>query len=115
MDGWKWDFFDRLVASRPHTKVCLPPSPPFPTHPRLSQKDKYENEELIRFGLPEDVWFHVDDLSSAHVYLRQKPGEKLDDISPDLLLECASLVKVCYTLACAYMRKKINLIDDITI
>ncbi|KAM3576351.1 hypothetical protein VYU27_001702 [Nannochloropsis oceanica] len=56
-------------------------------------KDKYENEELIRFGLPEDVWFHVDDLSSAHVYLRQKPGEKLDDISPDLLLECASLVK----------------------
>ncbi len=36
----------------------------------------------------------MDDLSSAHVYLRQKPGEKLDDISPDLLLECASLVKV---------------------
>jgi len=58
------------------------------------QKDKYENEELIRFGLPEDVWFHVDDLSSAHVYLRQKPGQKLDDISSDLLLECSSLVKV---------------------
>jgi len=70
-----------------------PLAPPSPT-PRISQKDKYENEELIRFGLPEDVWFHVDDLSSAHVYLRQKPGEKLDDISPDLLLECASLVKV---------------------
>jgi hypothetical protein len=35
-------------------------------------KDKYENEDLIRFGLPEDVWFHVDSLSSAHVYLRQK-------------------------------------------
>jgi hypothetical protein len=58
------------------------------------QKDKYENEELIRFGLPEDVWFHVDELSSAHVYLRQKPGQKLDDISSDLLLECSSLVKV---------------------
>lgn len=38
----------------------------------VEQKDKYENEELIRFGLPEDVWFHVDALSSAHVYLRQK-------------------------------------------
>jgi hypothetical protein len=34
-------------------------------------KDKYENEELIRWGWPEDIWFHVDDLSSAHVYLRQ--------------------------------------------
>lgn len=30
-------------------------------------KDKYENEDLIKYGLPEDVWFHVDDLSSAHV------------------------------------------------
>uniref|UniRef100_A0A7S3L3P5 NFACT RNA-binding domain-containing protein n=1 Tax=Amphora coffeiformis TaxID=265554 RepID=A0A7S3L3P5_9STRA len=56
-------------------------------------KDKYENEDLIRYGLPEDVWFHVDDLSSAHVYLRMKPGMTLDDISEDLLLDCASLVK----------------------
>lgn len=37
-------------------------------------QDKYENEDLIKYGLPEDVWFHVDDLSSAHVYLRMKPG-----------------------------------------
>lgn len=57
-------------------------------------KDKHENEDLIKYGLPEDVWFHVSALSSAHVYLRQKPGEKLDDISPQLLLECAALVKV---------------------
>jgi len=56
-------------------------------------KDKFENEELIKYGLPEDVWFHVDNLSSAHVYLRQKEGEKLDDISPMLLHECAQLVK----------------------
>lgn len=56
-------------------------------------KDKYENEDLIKYGLPEDVWFHVDDLSSAHVYLRMKPGMTLNDIPPDHLLECASLVK----------------------
>jgi hypothetical protein len=56
-------------------------------------RDKYENEDLIKYGLPEDVWFHVDDLSSAHVYLRMKPGMTLDDINDDLLLECASLVK----------------------
>lgn len=28
------------------------------------------DEELIRWGWPEDVWFHVHNYSSAHVYLR---------------------------------------------
>jgi len=56
-------------------------------------KDQYENDNMIAYGLPEDVWFHVDDLSSAHVYLRQKKGQTMDDISEDLLLDCASLVK----------------------
>mmetsp|Transcript_25183 Transcript_25183/g.57125 ORF Transcript_25183/g.57125 Transcript_25183/m.57125 type:complete len:233 (+) Transcript_25183:83-781(+) len=37
-------------------------------------KDKFENEELLKYGFPEDVWFHVDKLSSAHVYLRLPPG-----------------------------------------
>ena len=23
-------------------------------------RDKYENEDLIKWGWPEDVWFHVD-------------------------------------------------------
>lgn len=59
----------------------------------LSLQDKYENEHLIQYGLPEDVWFHVDDLSSAHVYLRMKPGMTLDHIPPELLLDCAALVK----------------------
>lgn len=63
-------------------------------------KDKYENEDLIKYGLPEDVWFHVDDLSSAHVYLRMKPGMTLDDVGDDLLLECASLVKANSILGC---------------
>ena len=30
-------------------------------------KDKFENEELIKHAWPEDVWFHVDRESSAHV------------------------------------------------
>lgn len=63
-------------------------------------KDKFENEELIKYGHPEDVWFHVDDLSSAHVYLRLKPGMVLDDISEDLLLQCASLVKANSIAGC---------------
>ena len=32
-------------------------------------KDKFENEDLIKYGHDEDVWFHVERLSSAHVYV----------------------------------------------
>jgi predicted ribosome quality control (RQC) complex YloA/Tae2 family protein len=42
--------------------------------------DKYENEDLIKYGLPEDMWFHVDDLSSAHVYLRLRKDQRLEDV-----------------------------------
>mmetsp|Transcript_51952 Transcript_51952/g.137209 ORF Transcript_51952/g.137209 Transcript_51952/m.137209 type:complete len:232 (+) Transcript_51952:2-697(+) len=37
-------------------------------------KDKFENDELMKYGFPEDIWFHVDSLSSAHVYLRLPAG-----------------------------------------
>ena len=33
-------------------------------------RDKHENEYLIKYGWPGDVWFHVEGLSSAHVYFR---------------------------------------------
>jgi predicted ribosome quality control (RQC) complex YloA/Tae2 family protein len=33
-------------------------------------KDKHENEKLIEYCWDEDVWFHVSDYSSAHVYVR---------------------------------------------
>ncbi|XP_072170192.1 coiled-coil domain-containing protein 25-like [Diadema setosum] len=56
-------------------------------------EDKYENEELIKYGFPEDVWFHVDKLSSAHVYLRLKKGQTMDDIPGSVLEDCAQLVK----------------------
>ena len=64
--------------------------------------DKVENEDLIKVGInnfernvsqaqilqygwPEDVWFHVDKLSSAHVYLRLTPGMTIDSI-PEALV-----------------------------
>ncbi|KAJ3038874.1 Coiled-coil domain-containing protein 25 [Rhizophlyctis rosea] len=56
-------------------------------------KDKFENEELIKYGWPEDVWFHVDKLSSAHVYLRLEKGQSWENISEDLLTDCAQLTK----------------------
>ena len=38
------------------------------------------DEELIKWGWPEDVWFHVDKLSSAHVYLRLKEVGKINEV-----------------------------------
>ncbi|KAJ1655574.1 hypothetical protein IWQ61_004702 [Dispira simplex] len=56
-------------------------------------KEKYENEELIKHGWEEDVWFHVDKLSSAHVYLRLEEGQTWDSIPQDLLTDLAQLTK----------------------
>ncbi|KAJ8974524.1 hypothetical protein NQ317_016030 [Molorchus minor] len=55
--------------------------------------DKNENEDLIKWGWPEDVWFHVDKVSSAHVYLRLRPGQTIDDIPSAVLEDAAQLVK----------------------
>ncbi|KZT12187.1 cytoplasmic protein [Laetiporus sulphureus 93-53] len=56
-------------------------------------KDKVENEELIKYAWPQDVWFHVDKLSSAHVYLRMPEGMSWESIPEPLLIDCAQLVK----------------------
>ncbi|KAL9534658.1 Coiled-coil domain-containing protein [Sphaerulina musiva] len=56
-------------------------------------KDKVENEDLIAHGWPEDVWFHADNLSSAHIYLRLRPNETWDQIPSALLTDCAQLTK----------------------
>ncbi|XP_046403540.1 coiled-coil domain-containing protein 25 [Ischnura elegans] len=55
--------------------------------------DKYENEGLIKWGWPEDVWFHVDKVSSAHVYLRLNKGQTLDDVPTSVIEDAAQLVK----------------------
>ncbi|KOS21781.1 Coiled-coil domain-containing protein 25 [Escovopsis weberi] len=68
-------------------------------------KDKFENEDLIKHGWEEDVWvtaldvwpgakkFHVDKLSSAHVYLRMAEGQTWDDLPRDLVMDLAQLTK----------------------
>ncbi|KZC11556.1 PREDICTED: coiled-coil domain-containing protein 25 [Dufourea novaeangliae] len=55
--------------------------------------DKYENDDLIKWGWPEDVWFHIHTYSSAHVYLRLRPGQTIDDIPSTVLEDVAQLVK----------------------
>ena len=72
-------------------------------------KDKFENEELLKNAFPTDIWFHVDDLSSAHVYLRSQYN--IDNIPLDLLEDVMQLTKhnsiqgnklanckICYTI-----------------
>jgi hypothetical protein len=56
-------------------------------------KDKFENEHLIEHAWPEDVWFHVSEMSSAHVYVRMPKGGRWDDIPADVVDDCAQLVK----------------------
>jgi hypothetical protein len=56
-------------------------------------RDKFENEDLIKYGWPEDVWFHVDKVSSAHVYLRLNPGQTIENIPKELIEDAAQLVK----------------------
>uniref|UniRef100_A0A8C7V0P6 Coiled-coil domain-containing protein 25 n=1 Tax=Oncorhynchus mykiss TaxID=8022 RepID=A0A8C7V0P6_ONCMY len=46
-----------------------------------------------KYGWPEDIWFHVDKLSSAHVYLRMPKGLTIEDISKEVLIDCVQLVK----------------------
>ncbi|KAI1869341.1 uncharacterized protein JN550_005971 [Neoarthrinium moseri] len=54
-------------------------------------KDKFENEELIKYGWEED--FHADKLSSAHIYLRLREGETWDAIPEALVTDLAQLTK----------------------
>ncbi|KAI5354664.1 hypothetical protein PRUPE_1G452200 [Prunus persica] len=68
--------------------------------------DKFENEELIKYGFPEDIWFHVDKMSSAHVYVRLHKGQTIDGISEGLLEDCAQLVK-----ANSIQGNKVNNVD----
>ncbi|KAJ3069497.1 hypothetical protein HDU98_007414 [Podochytrium sp. JEL0797] len=56
-------------------------------------RDKYENEKLIEHGWDQDVWFHVDKISSAHVYLRMPDGMAWDAIPQSILIDCGQLTK----------------------
>jgi len=70
-------------------------------------RDKFDNEALIQYGWPEDLWFHVDDLSSAHVYLRLPRGDSFETVPEEVVEECASLVKANSIKGCKMSEVKI--------
>lgn len=70
-------------------------------------RDKYENEELIKWGWPEDIWFHVDDHSSAHVYVRMPRGKGMDDLTDEMIEECCQLTKANSIAGCKLNHVKI--------
>jgi hypothetical protein len=52
------------------------------------------DEDLIKYAWAQDVWFHVDKLSSAHVYLRLPESMSSWEAIPEaILVDCAQLVK----------------------
>lgn len=93
---------------------------------KISAKFLFSDEDLIKWGWPEDVWFHVNKVSSAHVYLRLRPvsfgkkpihlclnfdnfqGQTLDDIPSAVIDDAAQLVK-----ANSIMGNKMNDVDVI--
>ena len=45
------------------------------------------------WSLRKFLQFHVDKLSSAHIYLRMREGETWDSIPEELVQDCAQLTK----------------------
>lgn len=61
-------------------------------------KDKYENEEMLKYSQKKNLWFHVDKLSSAHLYLQLHMEEQEKDfeslqLSKSLLEQVGQLTK----------------------
>ena len=59
----------------------------------LNGANGFEDEDLIKYGLEEDVWFHADKLSSAHIYLRMNEGDSWEAIPEVVVIDCAQLTK----------------------
>ena len=55
--------------------------------------DKHENDHLISQATDRVIFFHVDDMPSAHVYLQLEPGEGLRDVPRALLEDGVQLCK----------------------
>lgn len=51
------------------------------------------NDQLLDFAAPEDVWFHAANVSSGHVILRNPGKEVLRKIPRQVIKRCACICK----------------------
>jgi predicted ribosome quality control (RQC) complex YloA/Tae2 family protein len=57
--------------------------------------DKRENDTLLEFAdFKQDIWFHVENYSSAHLYLKIKDISEWENLPEVLLMDLAQLTKV---------------------
>lgn len=70
------------------------------SHTIYMGKDKFENDPLIKHSHPKNIWFHVDNHSSAHLYLQLTKDQIMNwksfgdfTINDDLLTHLAQLTK----------------------
>lgn len=79
MDGRRAPRQPRTHPTPPHSRPTCPssdsPAPALTPPPATVSRH--------RPILQCDLWFHVDKLSSAHVYLRLGKGQTIDDITPE--------------------------------
>ena len=55
--------------------------------------DMYENEDLIKYSFPKDVWFRVESFDSKHFFLRLPGLKNIDKVPSQLLEEISQLAK----------------------
>jgi predicted ribosome quality control (RQC) complex YloA/Tae2 family protein len=63
------------------------------TYTILCGKSATGNDQLLDMCNPEDVWFHVDGRTSAHVILVNAANEKLNKIPKKVITRCACICK----------------------
>ena len=57
-------------------------------------QDKKDNWDLIDASMTTDIWFHIAELASCHIVLKNTNNVKLRDIPRQVIKRCAYLCKI---------------------
>ena len=68
-------------------------------------QNKNENWDIIDAAEKTDIWFHIEELASCHVILKNTNNLKLRDIPRQVIKRCAYLCKINSSLIVKKMPK----------
>ena len=68
-------------------------------------QNKNENWELIDAAEKTDIWFHIEDLASCHVVLKNLENVNLRDVPRQVIKRCAYLCKINSSILVKSMSK----------